>query len=684
MSTRASSVDRVAQEHPAVAAVRLRAMRKALWMRVLWAQEPQPAHPAAIGHEEVDRILSDPAESCRHEADFFRNDPAAAALSRAIDEADEALARDVNWRQLLEAFALQAAEQQLLSLAVAQAMEPSLGRAFAYLHDQPEMTHATPWLAAALCGTPEQGPPMVVPVERDSALLRWRLARRAPESLPVDAVLNGWMADSQIVAWLQQGDASDLPRGASLELPETLASLAVLYPGLYAAAIGFMEAVPRDVLSAELEFVGLDGSGRGTLAAQISAHAGKPLIAVDESELLEGAAEGDAAQAVLLVARSAQLHRAILYWREAREPSAAARRALRLAETVRIVGRTAACTDAPPPGTVFRSFELPPLTRNSREQLWSAFSSLPIPWQVRSWLLTPGEILQLSSVALAGDEAIQQACRRPRESLSLLARLPLPFTPKDLILPDAVQKTLDEFENQVRFRWDVYEQWGFERLCPNGRGLIALFAGPSGTGKTMAAQVLACRLGLELYRLDPAQVVNKYIGETEKRLKLIFDECDRAHFLLLIDECEGMFGQRFGSKDAHDRYANLEIDYLLQRIERFQGVAVLTTNRKGDLDPGFLRRIRFVIDFMPPGPAERSQIWSSALPEKSPSGEELREALDWSDLAERVALTGAEIKLAALNAAFLARARKEKIGMSHILQAVRRELAKKGQTLRGF
>lgn len=684
MSAKASFVDQAAQEHPVVAAVRLRAMRKSLWMRVLWSQEPQPDHPAAIGHEEVDRILSDPAESRSREADFFRSDPAAAALSRAVDEADEALVQDLNWHQLLGAFELSATEQQILSLAVAQAMQPSLGRAFAYLHDQPEMTSATLWLAAALYGSPEQDPQMRVPVDGDSLLVRWRLARRVSDPVPLEAVLAGWTADPKIVAWLQQGGASDLPRGATLQSPESVGRLSVLYPVLFSSLFEFLDSALADALASEMEIVGLDGSGRGTLAAQVSAQAGKPLIAVSESELLEGAAEAEAAQAVLMAARSAQLHGAILYWRESREPSAAVRHALRSTATVRIVGRSAACTDPPPPGTVFRSFELPPLTRSAREQLWSAFSSLSVPWQVRSWLLTPSEIMQLSCVARAGDEAIQQACRRPRESLSLLERLPLPFVPEDLILPATVQKTLDDFENQVRYRWDVYEQWGFERLCPNGRGLIGLFAGPSGTGKTMAAQVLACRLGLELYRLDPALVVNKYIGETEKRLKLIFDECDRAHFLLLIDECEGMFGQRFGSKDAHDRYANLEIDYLLQRIERFQGVAILSTNRKGDLDPGFLRRIRFVIDFMPPGPAERSKIWSSALPEKSPSGEELRGELDCSELAERIPLTGAEIKLAVLNAAFLARAQKQKIRLSHVLEAVRGELAKKGQTLRGF
>ena len=153
---------------------------------------------------------------------------------------------------------------------------------------------------------------------------------------------------------------------------------------------------------------------------------------------------------------------------------------------------------------------------------------------------------------------------------------------------------------------------------------------------------------------------------------------------MLIDECEGMFGQRFASKDAHDRYANLEIDYLLQRLERFQGVAVLATNRKGDLDNAFMRRLRFVIDFLPPSPAERRRLWEKSLPEKGPEENLLREELNWDALAENVPLTGAEIKLAALNAAFLARAEEKKIGMEHVLTAVRRELAKKGQTLRGF
>src|SRR5260370_16644696 len=222
MSAKPSSVDQSAQEHPVVAALRLRAMGKSLWMRVLWPQEPQAAHPAAIGQEEVDRILSDPAESRRREADFFRSDPAAAALSCAVDEADEALVQDLNWRQLLEAFELSVTERQILSLAVAQAMQPSLGRAFAYLHDQPEMTYATTWLAAALYGTPEQDPQMLVPVDRDSLLVRWRLARRVPGPGPGEGGLAGGVAGPKIVAGGGRGGGPGFPRGGAFGGPRTL------------------------------------------------------------------------------------------------------------------------------------------------------------------------------------------------------------------------------------------------------------------------------------------------------------------------------------------------------------------------------------------------------------------------------------------------------------------------------
>ena len=234
------------------------------------------------------------------------------------------------------------------------------------------------------------------------------------------------------------------------------------------------------------------------------------------------------------------------------------------------------------------------------------------------------------------------------------------------------------FETQVRLRWSVYEEWGFARLAHLGHGISALFGGPSGTGKTMAAQVMARALGLELYRVDLAGVVNKYIGETEKRLRDVFDACERPARCCSSTRPTPCSAAACRSKDAHDRFANIEIDYLLQRIERFDGVAILATNRKNDLDAAFLRRLRFVVEFLPPRPAERLALWHGRCCRRRPSGEEILDDIDWSYLAERLQLTGADIKAAALGAAFLARAEGERIGMRHVLAAAQRELTKQG------
>jgi SpoVK/Ycf46/Vps4 family AAA+-type ATPase len=264
----------------------------------------------------------------------------------------------------------------------------------------------------------------------------------------------------------------------------------------------------------------------------------------------------------------------------------------------------------------------------------------------------------------------------------LLTPLPCPFTWDDIVLAPAVRQHLTELEDQARLRWIIYEEWGFERLFALGQGVTALFAGPSGTGKTMAAQVLARSLGMDLYRVDLAGVMSKYIGETEKRLKLIFDTCERANVLLFFDEADALFGQRTQVKDAHDRFANIEIDYLLQRMEQFDGIAVLATNRKGDMDAAFLRRLRFIIDFIHPGPAERLTLWQLALPRHTPRGELLLDGIDWDFLATKLNMTGADIKSAALGAAFLAHAASTRINMKQVLYAARREMAKQGINLR--
>src|SRR5204862_5706096 len=179
----------------------------------------------------------------------------------------------------------------------------------------------------------------------------------------------------------------------------------------------------------------------------------------------------------------------------------------------------------------------------------------------------------------------------------------------DLVLPKAETDLLRQISAQVGQRNKVYQEWGFDRKMNRGFGISALFAGDSGTGKTMAAEVIANELRLNLYRIDLSQVVNKYIGETEKNLRRLFDAAEEGGAILLFDEADALFGKRSEVKDSHDRYANIEVSYLLQRMEAYRGLAVLTTNLKNSLDTAFLRRLRFVVTFPFPDPAQRAAIW---------------------------------------------------------------------------
>jgi SpoVK/Ycf46/Vps4 family AAA+-type ATPase len=331
------------------------------------------------------------------------------------------------------------------------------------------------------------------------------------------------------------------------------------------------------------------------------------------------------------------------------------------------------------------SFPVRPIGPAQRERLWSQFASGPCPEAIRSWSLRPAELRAAAQVAAAGEAAVLAACRAMLHSDpgELFTALPCPYAWNDIVLASGVRRQLEELAAQARLGAEVLEGWGFERLCRTGRGLNVLFSGPSGTGKTMAAQVVARELGRELYRVDLAGVVNKYIGETEKRLKLVFDACERSAVVLFFDEADALFGQRTQVKDAHDRYANIQIDYLLQRMEQFDGVAILATNRKNDLDSAFLRRLRFIVDFVAPGPHERLALWRIALAERSPSGEELLDGIAFEWLAANLAVTGADIKSIALAAAFLARSQGTRIRMEHLMHAARRETNKHGAAWRG-
>lgn len=240
----------------------------------------------------------------------------------------------------------------------------------------------------------------------------------------------------------------------------------------------------------------------------------------------------------------------------------------------------------------------------------------------------------------------------------------------DIVLPDAQKDILREITAQVKQRKKVYDEWGFAGSSSRGLGISAMFAGESGTGKTMAAEVLANELQLDLYRIDLSQVVNKYIGETEKNLKRIFDAAEEGGAILLFDEADALFGKRSEVKDSHDRYGNIEVSYLLQRMEAYRGLAILTTNMKSALDKAFLRRIRFVVQFPFPGAVQRAEIWSKVFPHNTPLGN-----LDMDKLA-KLSLPGGNIRNIAMNAAFIAADENMPVSMPHILRAAKSEYSK--------
>ena len=289
-------------------------------------------------------------------------------------------------------------------------------------------------------------------------------------------------------------------------------------------------------------------------------------------------------------------------------------------------------------------------------------------------------IAEIAAAFLAGpqpdgrrvDDLLWDACLvRTRPRLDTLAqRLEPKATWDHIVLLDDALDLLRQIADQVRRRSQVYEDWGFRQYMNRGMGIVALFAGESGTGKTMAAEIIANELRLNLYRIDLSAVVSKYIGETEKNLRRLFDAAEDGGAILFFDEADALFGKRSQVRDSHDRYANIEVNYLLQRMEAYRGLAILATNMKSSLDEAFTRRIRFIVNFPVPEHRDRKRIWQKVFPPETPVGE-----LDFDRLA-RYKLTGGGVFNSALNAAFLAAQEGTAVTMAHVLKAIRTEFLK--------
>ncbi|MFO1207166.1 MAG: ATP-binding protein, partial [Burkholderiales bacterium] len=274
-------------------------------------------------------------------------------------------------------------------------------------------------------------------------------------------------------------------------------------------------------------------------------------------------------------------------------------------------------------------------------------------------------------------ERFVAACKEvTSERLSRLAeRIEPIFELDNVVLPADRKQQLIEIVESVRLAPKVFDEWSFREQLPYGRGVTALFYGPSGTGKTMAAIGVARRLGVQILRLDLSRVVSKYIGETEKNIACVFSDAQKSGSAILIDEADALLGKRSEVKDAHDRYANIEVAFLLQRMEAYEGLAIMTTNLRQNLDAAFLRRLRFIIDFPRPDVEAREEIWRRCLPEKSHT----LDAAAFRQLARKIDLTGGHIRQITLRAAFVAAADNKAIGLAHVAYAANAELAKLGR-----
>lgn len=334
-----------------------------------------------------------------------------------------------------------------------------------------------------------------------------------------------------------------------------------------------------------------------------------------------------------------------------------------------------------------------PLSMEERYEFWSsAAAKFPIEEEIsfrvlaNQYELAPGEILKCLSLAermrkvsgtnLIGRELLYDAVHDvlSHQFDSRAERVACRYKWEDLVLPLRQKNKIIECCNQVSLRHIVLEKWNIEQNNLHS-GITVLFYGPPGTGKTMAAQVIAARLGMELYKTELSAVVSKYIGETEKNLKQIFEDAKKSQAILFFDEADALFGKRTEVKDSHDKYSNMEAAFLLQEMERYNGVVILATNFVENIDEAFKRRMKFIIEFPFPSTTERKEIWQKAIPKEMP----LDHDIDFDFLAEKFELTGSSIKNAVYSAAFLAASHEKSVGMKELILAVKGEYEKNGK-----
>jgi len=570
---------------------------------------------------------------------------------------------------------LDALDAAVLAVCAAPELNPTFGRLFAYLHDDVTRKLPSPGLVARLVAGEDIGPGDVLARFGGDAPLRRLGAIRLMDERGQTPIADRAVKVADPVAALLLG----------AELEETLRDGRLRRQDVPAADPGRAQVVTelRALLACEtrLPLLAVGPDAPALLAAAL----GRPLLLIDAADVSDAGLMRDARLAAALEGR-----RRCFDGLEALDPGA--RRS-----AVRTLGaqedRAVLCGSTPDAAVALADstaivVEVPLPTFAERRAAWADLAGTAAVDDVAAkFQLSIGQIADAAEVArqsAAVDGAPEPEPRHldlgaRRASSGRLGELAVRLDPAfgwaELVLPERPLEVLRSISSYLRHRDLVLSEWGYGRTVARAQGLKTLFAGESGTGKTMAAQVLARDLGLELFRIDLATVISKYIGETEKNLDRIFGAAEGSNAILFFDEADALFGKRSEVSDSHDRYANIEVAYLLQKMEGYSGAVILATNFRHNIDEAFLRRLDFVIDFPFPEAEDRERIWSLVLPDEAPVDPEV----DVRFLAAQFKLSGGGIRNASLAAAFLAAEDGGVIGMRHLVVGVALEYGKLGR-----
>ncbi|MEZ4368487.1 MAG: ATP-binding protein [Kofleriaceae bacterium] len=681
------------------------AVARALLARALVIQAarrpPGRASAQAVAAAEVARLLlaSPTADVAEFQAAVTAHDRAERGV---LDELDRWIAADAGpLARLRDGLALTAEDVALLAVLVAPELDPELERAYAFALDDFTRKRPDVGLLVRLVGgaDPEVAARVRARLAWDAPLRRHRLVVVAAGDELAPASHRTVRITDRTLAHLL-GDERVDERVALVARPSTPPSTPlVLAPALVTATERAL-AAPR----ARLLLAGKPGTGRASLVEAWAAAHGRAAMRIDLAALGEAGAMNP--ELLALALREVVLRDAVAILEGDELPAELPRRSISVL--------TDAFDELPGPAVLVLptrvgwlasphrdlvELEVPAPSFTQRAQLWrqrlpAAIGDDTVEALASRYAFTAASIAATAHRAtaaarvrgadaeIAADEIADAARLQFGSRLGTVAqRIPTGFAWSDLVLPADTTRALREFLTFARRRAFLLEEWGFAAKLPYGRGVSAILAGPPGTGKTMVAQLLAKELGYDLYRVDLSQIVNKYIGETEKNLARIFEEAETSHAVLFFDEADALFAKRTEVRSSNDRYANLEVNYLLQRMETFDGVTLLATNLEQGLDEAFKRRVRFSIQFEVPEADERRRLWQSMFPPQTP----LAPDVDWDRLAKTFEMAGGYIKKAAVRAAMLAADAQPRraITTADLLEAGRHEYREMGRIVAG-